>query len=284
MSKPTPPGHAPAFIAGARVLTAAARRPPLAYSIGTLVTDPVLYAGMRTSFLAGGFGETDCEYLAIDNTGAAQVSAYAGLNMVLDAARGRHVILCHQDVRLEREGRAELEARLAELEARDPNWALAGNAGGVSPGRLALRISDPHGRDRRVGALPERVVSLDENFIVVKRAARIGFSRDLDGFHMYGADICMAADAMGYSAWVIDFHLAHLSAGNRLSASFEQARRAFEAKWSRALRPRFVQTTCALVGVGGGRIAGLVGRAAATPLSRIARRLPSARGWNDTRG
>lgn len=283
MSKPSAPGRPPAYIAGARVLTEAARRPPLAYTIGTLVNDAGLYAGMRESFLAGGFGATDCEHVAIDNTGPEQVSAYAGLNMVLDAARGRHVILCHQDVRLQRDGRAELDARLAELEARDPGWALAGNAGGVSPGRLAIRISDPHGRDRRVGALPARVASLDENFIVVKRAARIGFSRDLDGYHLYGADICMAADAMGYSAWVIDFHLEHLSAGNRLSASFAQARRAFETKWSRALRPRFVQTTCALVGLSGGRLGSFVGRAAAKPLSGIARRLPSARGWNDTR-
>jgi hypothetical protein len=251
----------------------------IAYTIGTLVTDEAQFARMRASLEAGGFGAADCEYLAIDNTGNSQTSAYAGLNQLLNAARGTRVILCHQDIRLIKDGRAKLDARLAELEARDPTWAVAGNAGGVAPGRLALRISDPHGPDRTIGDLPERTTSLDENFLVIKRGSRIGFSRDLGGFHLYGADICMAADVMGYSAYVIDFHLEHLSAGNKLSAGFAEAERAFHAKWSRALRPRLIQTTCTLVALSGGMIGKQLGRLAGAVIGRLARRLPSARGW-----
>ncbi len=251
----------------------------LAYTVGTLVTDRRQYAAMRASMVAGGFTLDDCEFIAIDNTGSDQTSAYAGLNRLLDAARAGRVILCHQDIRLLGDGRADLDQRLAELELIDPHWAVAGNAGGVAPGRLALRITDPHGQDVHVGTLPERAHSLDENFLVVRRGARIGFSRDLDGFHLYGADICMAADVMGYSAYVVDFHLRHLSAGNSATRDFAAAERAFHAKWSRALRPRLVQTTCTMLALAGGRIGGALGRLAARSLGRLARHLPSSRGW-----
>jgi hypothetical protein len=239
---------------------------------------------MRRSFISGGFSAGTCEYLAVDNTGTEQMSAYQGLTRILDAARGRSVVLCHQDVRLMAEGRRELELMLSELETLDPAWAVAGNAGGVAPGRLALRITDPHGSDRRVGRLPARVASLDENFIVVKRSSRVGFSRDLEGFHLYGADICLVADVMGYSSYVIDFHLAHLSAGNKQSLAFQEAERDFQAKWSRALRPRFVQTTCALLGLSGGWLGRVASRLLAWPLAKVSRRLPGARGWNDRVG
>lgn len=249
----------------------------VAYSIGTLVTDAALYSRMKASFRSGGFVEADCEYLPVDNTGASQTSAYAGLNRVLTAARGRYVILCHQDVELLSDGRSALDSRLDELERLDPSWAVAANAGGVEPGRLALRISDPHGNDQRVGRFPQRVVSVDENFIIVKRAARIGFSNDLSGFHFYGADICMAAEVMGYSAYVIDFHLRHLSPGNSKTAEFAASLAAFERKWSRALRPRFVQTTCALAAVSGSRLGSVVRRAVAPRLAKLARRRAAKR-------
>ena len=183
----------------------------------------------RFFFEAGGFTGDDCEYLVIDNTGAEQVSAYRGLNAILAAARGRYVILCHQDVRLLDDGRFDLESCLSQLTARDCEWALAGNAGAVRAGKLAVCITDPHGANQRAGTLPAKVETLDENFIVLRRAAHVGFSRDLTGFHFYGADICLGADLMGYAAYVIDFHLQHLSAGKK-GASFADCEDAFRRK------------------------------------------------------
>jgi hypothetical protein len=252
---------------------------PPRYSFGSLVTDATQHTAMRQSFEAGGFTAADCEYLYIDNTGTHQTDAFRGLNALLNAARAPIVILCHQDVRLLADGRAELDERLSALDARDANWALAGNAGGVSPGVLALRISDPHGKDVHVGDLPERVFALDENFIIVRRNTRIGFSGDLTGFHFYGADICLHAAQMGYSAYVIDFHLEHLSPG-RKSDDFYSAEQAFQEKWSRALSPRWLQTTCALLRLSGAPGGRLFHRYAAKPFAKIARRLPGARGWS----
>ena len=180
------------------------------YTIATLVNDRAQYDDMVSSFERGGFNGSDCEFLIIDNTGDTQTCAFKGLNAALGSAKGRYVILCHQDVRLLDEGRPELDDRLEKLEALDPDWAVAGNAGGVKAGKVAIRISDPHGADQLVGALPARVVSVDENFIIVKRNSRVGFSNDLSGFHLYGADLCLNAQIMGWHAYVIDFHLAHL--------------------------------------------------------------------------
>jgi hypothetical protein len=262
--------------AGAEAKTSGAEP---AYTIATLVNNPALYEAMLASFRAHGFREPDCEFLHVGSPPC----AYAALNRLLAEARGRHIILCHQDIRLIGDGRGELDQRLAELDRLDAAWALAGNAGGAAPGVLALRISDPHGSNRRVGRLPARVMSLDENFIVVRRAARIGFSRDLEGFHLYGADICLAADILGHSAWVIDFHLEHLSPGNK-DQSFRSAEAAFRAKWSRALRPRWMQTTCTLLHLAGAPVARLFGRLGEGTYRWLSRRLGRARGWTGASG
>ena len=252
---------------------------PVRYTIATLVNSRVHHEEMVASFRAKGFAAPDCEYLFIDNTTGNGTDAYRGLNKLLADARGEFIILCHQDVRLVDDDRARLDLCLAQLEVLDPTWAVAGNAGGIAPGRLALRITDPHGDNRRVGELPARVMSLDENFLVVRRDARLSFSRNLSGFHFYGADLCLVADVLGWSCYVIDFHLVHLSAGAKSSA-FEEAERDFRAKWTTALRPRWMQTTCSLVHVGGGRPTSALTTVAARPFSALLRRLPGTRGWS----
>lgn len=248
------------------------------YSIGTLVSNRAQYAAMLASFRDRGFTDADCEFLFVDNTGPTQTEAYSGLNALLNAAHAPIVILCHQDVRLIGDNRTALDARLDSLAVSDRAWALAGNAGGVAPGKLALRITDPHGKNQTVGKFPERVATLDENFIVVRRDARIGFSRDLSGFHFYGADICLNAAMAGYNAYVIDFHLEHLSPG-RKAKDFYDAERAFTAKWSAAMAPRWLQTTCSLVHISGDGVRTSLGRIIDKPVARLLRRMPGGRGF-----
>ena len=218
---------------------------PVLFSIGTLVTDQTQYGEMLKSFEANGFSNKECEFIFIDNSESNKFDAFDGLNKIINYAKGKYVILCHQDIRLHDDGFDTLVKRLSELDDFDPSWALAGNAGGSSEGFKTIRITDPHGVWRK-GNFPGRVFSLDENFIIIRNESRVSFSHDLKGFHFYGTDICMNADMLGYASYVIDFHLLHLSGGNINNAFFE-AKRLFEAKWSRALRSRTIQTTCTIV-------------------------------------
>ena len=250
-----------------------------AYSIATLVTKPDQYARMVASLRAGGFDGGDCEYLYLDNTGGNALSAYQGLNRLLDEAEGERILLCHQDLLLLDDGRAVLDARLAQLDKLAPHWGLAGNAGGVAPGRLAIRLTDPHGRDVAIGTLPERVQSLDENFIVVRREARLSFSSDLQGFHFYGTDLCLQAEIAGWSAHVIDFHLEHLSGGLK-TADFYVCEQSLREKYSHAFRSRWLQTTCALISISASPMLNIIGGAVAQPYAKLSRRLPGARGWS----
>jgi hypothetical protein len=153
-------------------------------------------------------------------------------------------------VTLIEDGRAQLDAVIEDLSSRDPHWALAGNSGGISPGRLAIRITDPHGTDQRTEAFPARVHSLDENFILVRHRANLALSRDLSGFHLYGADLCIVADILGWTAYVVDFHLRHDGAGKR-DQSLAESRAALVEKYGRALRSRWVTTPCEVVYLSG---------------------------------
>lgn len=222
------------------------------FSICTLVTRHAEYAAMLESFAARGFTADKAEFLYLDNSKGHHWDAFQGIRRFLSLARGTYVILCHQDIRLLADDIETLRARLAALDALDPDWALAGNAGSMADGSLAIRISDPHGEDQRRGTFPARVVSLDENFIIIRRDALVSVSAAGSGFHLYGTDMCLQARCAGRSAWVIDFHLRHLSAG-KVDASFHQAQQRLEAHYDKLLNlPWHIRTTCTKMILGGG--------------------------------
>ena len=209
------------------------------FSVCTLVNDWGQYQGMLESFRVAGFTPPYCEFLYLDNRPGNRFDGFTGLNLFLATAQGRHIILCHQDIRLDYDRIDRLANLISEMDACDPHWAVLGNGGGEALGRLALRISDPHGQDQRRGSLPAEVSALDENFLVVKRAANLALSRDLDGFHLYGADLCIIADILGYRSYVVDFHLTHLSPGNA-DRRFHDLRLGLVEKYRRAFRSRWV--------------------------------------------
>lgn len=213
------------------------------YSICTLVTRLDQYQTMLSSFIDAGFSQEKCEYLYIDNSKENLYDAYAAFNIFLQRAQGKYIIICHQDIELLYDKIDVLEKRICELEKIDPKWAVAGNAGGINLNYTSWRIT--HGTPplyKKIGnCFPHKVETLDENFILVKNNANLAVSSDLKGFHFYGTDICLIAYTLGFTAYLIDFHLYHKSGGNK-DESFFSMKMAFQKKYQRALKGHYINT------------------------------------------
>ena len=209
------------------------------FRIATFVTDDALYAQMRDSFEAAGFIPPLARYTVQTGNPYETITA-------LGRARETYVILVHQDVRCDQGyGAADLLERLDALTRVDSNWAVAGNAGGSNKHELFRHLTDPNGSHRANG-LPIEVVTLDENFLILRTARRPHCSKDLSGFHLYGSDVCLNAAREGSTTYVIDFLITHLSAGK--TDGLNETMRAFGSVWSRnVIVPRYVRTTVGVV-------------------------------------
>lgn len=210
---------------------------PLRFSVCTLVASEAKYRRLLASFARLGFDETNTEFLAIDNREENSFDGYRALRAVFPQCRGEYILYTHDDIELVDQGAGDLLAILRNLEARDPNWTLAGNAGWTTdkPERLVLHLVDPHG-DRRDAAGPVRVGGLDENFLILRRSHMVFPSLDLSGFHLFATDLCEQSRFAGGSAWVIPFYLRHHSGGSP-SPAVEESCEAFTRKYG-ALAPR----------------------------------------------
>lgn len=116
------------------------------YSICTLVTRKAEYEEMLNSFLNKGFDEKSCEYLFIDNSESCNFEAFKGLNQFLQQAKGKYIILCHQDIIIHDHDQNHLSERISEIEKNDPNWAILANAGGVNFKWIATNLTQEIGR------------------------------------------------------------------------------------------------------------------------------------------
>ncbi|MDD2906776.1 MAG: hypothetical protein PHH41_08190 [Sulfurimonas sp.] len=213
------------------------------FSICTLMTNLSEYKEMLESFRNAGFSDKNSDFLYIDNSKGNKYDAYSGVRKFLNSAKNKYIVICHQDILLDFDTCDTLLQRIKEVDNIDTNWAILGNAGHSSFNDFRLRITDPHGENRFKGPLPAKVYDLDENFLIIKNSAQLSISNNIDGFHFYATDICIIADILGFSAYVIDFHLYHKSGGNCNRSFFESKKKLID-KYTYAFRPRYMKTTC----------------------------------------
>lgn len=209
------------------------------FSICCLVTDNEEYQLMKESFVRRGF-EENSEYLVADNILANSFNAYQAIRRFFSESKAQYVIIVHQDVRCDDDVN-KLQSVLDKLQQKDHNWVICGNAGASGYKQLYYHLNN-NGEVKKSKNLPARVYSLDENLLIIKNGAGLTVSADLKDFHLYGTDLCIIADFLGYNCYVIDFMVTHLSKGN-LTHLEEQVPIFIEA-YRHKLRDRFVQTTC----------------------------------------
>ena len=202
---------------------------------------------MKVSFIAAGFNQDKCSYSLFDNSATNSHDPYDVISTTVAEAVEPYIIYCHQDILLDQgHGYDELISIIQKLDFADPSWAVLGNAGVTDDHRVIRRLRDPFGDNCDGDTKPEKVCSLDENFLVIKTASNIRCSAGLEGFHLYATDLCLQAAGARRSCYVISFHLTHLSRG-RVDESFQTARANFQKQWSRQFRFRYVQTLCTTI-------------------------------------
>jgi hypothetical protein len=208
------------------------------FCICTIVTNIAEYEIMKHSFEATGFTNS-CNYLIADNTNNNVFDAYQAIRRFLQESNAKYTIVVHQDVRC-KDAKIDLEHCLAELTKKDNAWAICGNAGGIDYKNMVYHIHNIE--VRKTKGLPIKVFSLDENFLVFNTAKQLSISANINGFHFYGTDLCIIADLLGYSSYVIPFMVEHLSKGNLKDLELHKTN--FILKYGYKLRSRFMQTSC----------------------------------------
>ncbi|MFC4212093.1 hypothetical protein ACFOWA_12910 [Pedobacter lithocola] len=230
----------------------------LEFSICTLVTRKEEYNEMLQAFLDKGFSNLLCEFLFADNTKKNEFDAFSAINQFLKIAKGKYVIICHQDIIINKDDINNLRTCLNQLDDFDPNWGVCGNAGAAGPNHIVYYISYPDGTFMNKGKFPLKVTGLDENFLLIKNTANLKVSNNLKGFHLYGTDLVLQAELNGYSSYVIPFNLTHKSRGNR-DDEFFRVRKDLIKKYSRFFRTRWIQTNSTVFHLSGSLLGKLSG-------------------------
>ena len=224
------------------------------FLICTIANNLPQYMEMKASFLQAGFDESRCRYHVFDNSLQNLHDPYKVINTVLAEASEPYVIFCHQDLMLDKgHGYEQLITQLNILSNIDTNWAIAGNAGCTEDLTLIVKIADPN-CFQSYGELPQKVYSLDENFLVIRTASNLRCSLNLGGFHLYATDLCLQATKRGQSCYVIDFYLTHLSGGDTSSKDFQQSLVKFKQEWNQSFTFCLVCTPCTCFGLSRSRI------------------------------
>ena len=173
-------------------------------------------------------------------------SAACAYNRGLEQSKNDVVVFVHQDVYLPHEWVSSVEMALREIERSDPDWGVVG-CWGVRHDRAKFGHLYTPG-DGIVGGpfdKPERVRTLDEVVLILRRSSGLKYDEGLTGFHFYGADICLAAAWAGRQCYAVSAFCVHNSRQYfDYPSDFYESYRYIKKKWKHCLP---IQTSCICV-------------------------------------
>lgn len=143
-------------------------------------------------------------------------------------------VLVHQDVYLPKGWLDRAIDALCALSSEEPNWMVAGSYGVRENGTHIGRVWDANMQQElgEAGFAPERVGSLDELLIILRRPETFAFDEGLPSFHLYGTDLVQTAKAMGRASFAVELPVVH---NNRpwhsLGGGYLEAYRYTRSKW-----------------------------------------------------
>jgi hypothetical protein len=185
------------------------------FHICTIANNRAQYQNLLDSLTESGFSSQNSRITLFDNFNKNQFEPFSAINQVLQETTEPYILFCHQDILFNKgDGYKNLLAQLEGLTKLDPKWSVAGNAGVNEKFKYVIKISDANQSYNWRGSFPQKVFSLDENFLVMNVKNRSRCSSELTGFHLYGSDICLHSIKNGNTNYVIDFHITHLSGGD----------------------------------------------------------------------
>ncbi len=137
-------------------------------------------------------------------------SAAKAYNDAMEKSENDLMIFVHQDMVLPEGWLGEVERSLRQLEARDARWGVLGVYGETADHTDAGHIySHGLGILGRPFEAPVEACSLDEIVLILRKSSGLRFDDTLPHFHMYGADICMAAAQRGLKSYIIPAFCVH---------------------------------------------------------------------------
>lgn len=181
-------------------------------------------------------------------------SASLALNVGLNVARTDNIIIAHQDIMLLDNWFDRLEAYIEQAE----KWAIIGVAGislnyrradiGGWGGALhvnTVAVGSVWNDDSLLHEPPywdgikelTRIHCADECVFVLRKSTGLRFDPHFNGFHFYGADICLAARAAGYNVYAADLPIVHFgkySASMLGDSRYWNFMRLLHNKWKRS--------------------------------------------------
>ena len=214
-------------------------------SFVSCVNDIDLYRECVERSLNNQTSNIEIELVPIDNTNS-EWSCPSALNHGLEKATGEIVVFCHQDIIFPSSWVDNLCSQIYLVEKSCKRWGVLGLFGITLCGSYVGHVIDLQGHSRFM-PLPQRVQSLDELCLIIRRESGLRFDEDIGGFHFYGADLCLEASCKGLLNFAIDACVKHLSKG-KMGIDFYLTQKIFSKKWAQRISPiKVIHTTSAVV-------------------------------------